>query len=135
MNQLTIKADISLLDQVLSFADGILEQNNCPLKVQTQIDVAIEEIFVNIAHYAYPEGEGDALIEIEADKDAKKVRIVFEDGGIPYNPLEKEDPDISLSSEDRPIGGLGIFLVKKTMDDMSYEYKDGKNRLTIIKSF
>ena len=135
MNQLTIKADISLLDQVLSFADGILEQNNCPLKVQTQIDVAIEEIFVNIAHYAYPEGEGNAVIEIEADKDAKKVRIVFEDGGIPYNPLEKEDPDISLSSEDRPIGGLGIFLVKKTMDDMSYEYKDGKNRLTIIKSF
>lgn len=135
MNQLTIKADISLLDQVLSFADGILEQNNCPLKVQTQIDVAIEEIFVNIAHYAYPEGGGNAVIEIEADKDAKKVRIVFEDGGIPYNPLEKEDPDISLSSEDRPIGGLGIFLVKKTMDDMSYEYKDGKNRLTIIKSF
>ena len=135
MKQLTIKADISQLDQVLSFADGILEEIECPMKVQMQIDIAIEEIFVNIASYAYPGSEGNAVIEVEADGEDKSVQIVFEDEGIPYNPLEKEDPDISLSAEDRPIGGLGIFMVKKSMDDMSYEYKDGKNRLTIKKSF
>lgn len=135
MNQLTIKADISNLGQVLSFADGILEQNGCPIKTRMQIDVAIEEIFVNIAHYAYPGGEGNAVIEVEADSSAKNVLIVFEDNGIPYNPLEKEDPDISLSADDRPVGGLGIFMVKKTMDGMSYEYKDNRNRLTIVKGF
>ena len=135
MNQLTIKADISNLGQVLSFADGILEQSGCPIKTRMQIDVAIEEIFVNIAHYAYPGGEGNAVIEVEADSSAKNVLIVFEDNGIPYNPLEKEDPDISLSADDRPVGGLGIFMVKKTMDGMSYEYKDNRNRLTIVKGF
>lgn len=135
MNQLTIKADISNLGQVLSFADGILEQSGCPIKTRMQIDVAIEEIFVNIAHYAYPGGEGNAVIEVEADSSAKNVLIVFEDNGIPYNPLEKDDPDISLSADDRPVGGLGIFMVKKTMDGMSYEYKDNRNRLTIVKGF
>ena len=100
-----------------------------------QIDVAIEEIFVNIAHYAYPEGEGDAVISVGADTAAGGVQIVFEDEGIPYDPLKNEDPDITLSAEDRPIGGLGIFMVKKSMDEVSYEYKDGKNRLTIKKSF
>lgn len=135
MKQLTVKADISQLDQVLSFADGILEEIDCPMKTQMQLDIAIEELFVNIANYAYPDGEGNAVIEVEADSSTKSVQIVFEDEGIPYNPLEKEDPDISLSAEDRPIGGLGIFMVKKSVDDMSYEYKDGKNRLTIKKSF
>ena len=135
MNQLTIKADISNLGQVLSFADGILEQSGCPIKTRMQIDVAIEEIFVNIAHYAYPGGEGNAVIEVEADSSAKNVLIVFEDNGIPYNPLEKEDPDISLSADDRPVGGLGIFMVKKTMDGMYYEYKDNRNRLTSVKGF
>ena len=105
------------------------------IKTRMQIDVAIEEIFVNIAHYAYPGGEGNAVIEVEADSSAKNVLIVFEDNGIPYNPLEKEDPDISLSADDRPVGGLGIFMVKKTMDGMSYEYKDNRNRLTIVKGF
>ena len=100
-----------------------------------QIDVAVEEIFVNIANYAYPSGEGEAVISIEADKDAKSVSILFEDQGTPYDPLKNEDPDITLSADERPIGGLGIFMVKKSMDEVSYEYKDGKNRLTISKSF
>lgn len=135
MKQLTVKADISQLDQVLSFADTILEEAGCSVKAQMQIDIAIEELFVNIAHYAYPDGEGNAVIGVEADAEAKDVQIVFEDEGVPYNPLENEDPDITLSVEDRPIGGLGIFMVKKSMDSMAYEYKDGKNRLTIRKSF
>lgn len=134
MKQLKVNADISELEQVLAFADGILEELACPMKSQMQFDVAIEEIFVNIAHYAYPEGSGEAVIEVETEDAPPVVKITFEDGGIPYNPLEHEDPDITLSSDDRPIGGLGILMVKKIMDDVYYEYKDGKNRLTIIKS-
>lgn len=135
MKQLKVNADISELDNVLAFADTILEEVECPTKAQMQIDIAIEEMFVNIAHYAYPEGQGQATILIDADTEAKSVAITFEDEGIPYDPLKNEDPDITLSADDRPIGGLGIFMVKKSMDDMTYEYKDGKNRLTIKKSF
>ena len=100
-----------------------------------QIDVAIEEVFVNIVRYAYPEGEGEAAIEVETTDSPRAVKITFEDEGVPFNPLEHEDPDIMLSADDRPAGGLGILMVKKSMDDVSYEYKDGKNRLTITKSF
>ena len=135
MKQLTVKADVSALDQVLAFADTFLEANDCPMKIQMQIDIAIEELFVNIAHYAYPSGEGEAVIGIEADTEAKCFKITFEDSGIPYDPLKKDDPDITLSADDRPIGGLGIFMVKKSMDDMTYEYKDNKNRLTITKNY
>ena len=135
MKQLKVKADVSELDQVLSFTDAVLEEMECPPKVQMQVDVAVEEIFVNIAHYAYPSSEGEAVIGIDADKEAKSISILFEDQGTPYDPLQNEDPDITLSADDRPIGGLGIFMVKKSMDDISYEYKDGKNRLTIKKQF
>ena len=135
MKQLTIKADISQLDQVLAFADDILEGVDCPEETKIQIDIAIEEIFINIARYAYPDGEGYVGIEVKADSSAGSVQIVFKDEGIPYNPLENKDPDISLSAEERPIGGLGIFMVKESMDEISYEYKDGKNLLTIKKYF
>jgi len=134
VKELKVKADISELDKVLSFADTILESMDCGMKAQMTIDVAIEEIFVNIAHYAYPSGDGEAVIQIEADEAARAVSITFIDQGIPYDPLKNEDPDITLSAEDRPIGGLGIFMVKKSMDDVSYEYKDNSNRLTIKKS-
>lgn len=133
MKQIKVTADISQLDQVLAFADAILEEAGCSPKAQMQIDVAIEEIFVNIAHYAYPSGNGEATIYMEEDASSKTVQITFEDEGIPYDPLKNEDPDITLSAEERPIGGLGIFMVKKSMDDVSYEYSDGKNRLTIKK--
>lgn len=135
MKELKVNADIAELDKVLSFADEILEEAGCSMKAQMQIDIAIEEIFVNIAHYAYPEGNGEALISVETDDAAKKATITFEDQGIPYDPLKNEDPDITLSAEDRPIGGLGIFMVKKSMDEVSYEFKDGKNRLTIKKVY
>lgn len=135
MKQIKVKADTAELDNVLSFADTILEELGCSVKAQMQIDIAIEEIFVNIAHYAYPEAEGEAVIYVEPGEDSSSVTITFEDEGIPYDPLKNEDPDITLSADDRPIGGLGIFMVKKSMDEVSYEYKDGKNRLTIKKSF
>ena len=135
MKQIKVKADTAELDNVLSFADAILEELGCSVKAQMQIDIAIEEIFVNIAHYAYPESEGEAVIYVEPGESGSSVTITFEDEGIQYDPLKNEDPDITLSAEDRPIGGLGIFMVKKSMDEVSYEYKDGKNRLTIKKSF
>ena len=135
MKQIKVKADTAELDNVLSFADTILEELGCSVKAQMQIDIAIEEIFVNIAHYAYPESEGEAVIYVEPGESGSSVTITFEDEGIQYDPLKNEDPDITLSAEDRPIGGLGIFMVKKSMDEVSYEYKDGKNRLTIKKSF
>lgn len=135
MKQIKVKADTAELDNVLSFADTILEELGCSVKAQMQIDIAIEEIFVNIAHYAYPEVEGEAVIYVEPGEGSSSVTITFEDEGIPYDPLKNEDPDITLSADDRPIGGLGIFMVKKSMDEVSYEYKDGKNRLTIKKSF
>ena len=135
VKELRVKADVSELDKVLSFTDTILESMGCSMKVQMQIDVAVEEIFVNIAHYAYPSGDGEAVIRVGADEANRAVSITFIDQGIPYDPLKNEDPDITLSAEDRPIGGLGIFMVKKSMDDVSYEYKDSQNQLTIKKGF
>ncbi len=105
------------------------------MKIQFQIDVAVEELFVNIAHYAYTPETGTATIRVKIEEDPLSASITFIDSGIPYNPLEKEDPDVTLSAEERGIGGLGIYMVKKSMDDMIYEYTDGQNILTIKKNF
>jgi anti-sigma regulatory factor (Ser/Thr protein kinase) len=134
MKELKIKASIENLERVIVFVDEELENNDCPIKLQMQIDVAVEEIFVNIASYAYQPGEGDATISIDILKDPSRVEITFIDSGIEYNPLEKEDPDVTLSAEERQIGGLGIYMVKKSMDDMIYNYSNGQNILKIIKN-
>ena len=133
MKKLTIEAKRENLVEVLAFLDEILEGMGCGMKQQMQLDVAVEEIFVNIASYAYEEGEGMADIEID-DETPGIVSIKFTDSGIPYDPLAKPDPDTTLSADERQIGGLGIFMVKKSMDDMAYEYSDGKNILTIRKN-
>ena len=133
MSELNIDAKTENLDKVLAFVDQHLEERGCAVQVQMQIDVAVEELFVNIAQYAYAPGIGVATIRVELQEDPLVVVITFIDNGIPYNPLAKEDPDITLSAEERPIGGLGIYMVKKSMDDMSYEYKDGQNILRIKK--
>ena len=135
MKELKIKASIENLERVIAFVDEELEQSDCSMKTQMQIDVAVEEIFVNIASYAYSPETGDTVIRMETTENSSKVSITFSDRGIPYDPLEREDPDVTLSAEERPVGGLGIFMVKKSMDDMFYEYKDGQNILTIIKTF
>lgn len=134
MDEMKIKAEVDNLDEVLAFVDERLEEAGCPMKVQTQIDIAVEEIFVNIASYAYaPEtGNADIGVEITGD-DPAVVTIRFADSGMPYDPLAKEDPDITLPAEERPIGGLGIYMVKKSMDEVFYEYKDGFNIFTIKK--
>jgi sigma-B regulation protein RsbU (phosphoserine phosphatase) len=130
---LELEARIENLDQVMSFVDGILEENDCPMKEMMQIDVAVEEIFVNIAHYAYSPEVGKAVVSASLDSEKAIISVSFEDKGVPFNPLAKDDPDVSLSAEDRQIGGLGIFMVKKSMDDVLYERKDGKNILTLVK--
>jgi anti-sigma regulatory factor (Ser/Thr protein kinase) len=135
MKELKIKASIENLEQVIAFVDEELEKNDCSMKTQIQIDVAVEEIFVNIASYAYQPGEGDATIIVDVVQDPTRVEITFIDTGVEYDPLKKEDPDITLSAEERQIGGIGIFMVKKSMDDMIYNYNDGKNILKIIKNF
>ena len=133
MNELTLEAKTENLDKVLSFVDGHLEEQECPMKTQMQIDIAVEELFVNIAHYAYNPEVGPVTIRVEVQKEPLAVTITFIDHGVPYDPLAKEDPDITLSAEERQIGGLGIFMVKKSMDDIAYEYKDGQNILYIKK--
>ena len=133
MAERTFDAVLDQLDDVLAFVDEQLDLIDCPMKSRMQVQIAAEEIFVNIASYAYQLGTGKADILVETAKNPRSVTITFKDRGVPYDPLAKEDPDISLSAEDRPIGGLGIFMTKKSMDEMKYEYRDGQNVLTIRK--
>ena len=119
---------------MLAFVDSHLEQLDCPLKAKMQIDVAVEELYVNIAHYAYNPAVGSATVRVEVLQDPLAVSITFIDHGIPYDPLKKPDPDVTLSAEERAIGGLGIYMVKKSMDGIDYEYKDGQNILRIQKN-
>jgi anti-sigma regulatory factor (Ser/Thr protein kinase) len=133
MKELTIAATVENIETVTDFVNEQLEAYDCPMKAQMQIDIAIDELFGNIAHYAYNPEVGSATVRVEVVEDPLSVVITFIDNGVPYDPLKKDDPDTTLSAEDRAIGGLGIFMVKKTMDDIIYEYKDGQNRLTIVK--
>lgn len=130
---LRVPAKDEQMSAVMSFVDAILEENDCAAKAQMQIDVAVEELFVNIAHYAYPDTE-DGWAELRAGVENGVFTITLVDGGIPYDPLKKEDPDITLSADERQIGGLGIYMVKKSMDALTYEYRDGCNVLTVKKS-
>lgn len=132
--QLTVDAKTDNLEQVLDFINEQIELCDCSMKVQIQIDIAVEEIFVNIANYAYQDKIGQAEVQTEIQEDPLTIFITFIDSGIPYDPLAKEDPDTTLSAEDREIGGLGIFMVKKSMDNISYEYKQGHNVLTLQKA-
>ena len=117
----------------MAFLEAHLEEAGCSPKIQMEIELAVEEIFSNIANYAYHPGIGDVSIRFEVESDPKTAVITMQDQGQPYDPLSKEDPDVTLSVEDRSIGGLGIYLTKKTMDDIKYEYRDGSNILTMKK--
>ena len=129
----TFPAKVEALSDVLGFVDETLESYECPMKIQTAVCVAIEEVFVNVAHYAYGEGGGNLTLSIGFDTESRKITFRMTDKGVPFNPLEKADPDITLSVEEREIGGLGIFIAKKTMDTVTYAYKNGENILTMIK--
>ena len=135
MRELTIEATPENVDKAIEFVDGMLEEYGCGMREQMAIDVAVDELFANIAHYAYNPDTGYATVQVDVIKEPLSVEITFIDNGKPYDPLAKADPDISKSVEDREIGGMGIFIVKKSMDAVNYEYKDGKNILTIKKNF
>jgi len=133
MKEINLVAKVDNLDDVLAFVDAELQAMDCPMKTQMQIDVAVEEIYVNIASYAYEGKEGPSSIKIEKTADGSAVSITFTDEGIPYNPLEKEDPDVTLSAEERQIGGLGIYIVKKSMDATDYKRENNRNIFRIEK--
>ena len=131
--EITLPAIIENVEKVTAFVNAELEKINCPAKAKAEIDIAIDELFSNIANYAYNPEVGKATIKFEVQKNPMAVIITFMDNGIPYDPLKREDPNITLSVDERQIGGLGIFMVKKSMDSIEYEYKDNHNILRIKK--
>ena len=132
MKELIIDATVENIERVTEFVDEQLERLECPM--QMQIDIAIDELFGNIAHYAYHPEVGSATVRVEVIENPLAVVITFIDNGIPYDPLAASEPDTTLSAEERQIGGLGIYMVKKSMDDITYEYREGKNILKIKKN-
>ena len=134
MKEITVNADLQNLDDVTDFIDDELEQSGVELAMQTRINVVIDEIFSNIVNYAYKDGQGDVTVSVEVSEDPRAIVLIFTDSGIPYDPLSAEEPDITLSAEDRKIGGLGIFIVKKIMDEISHVYENGRNILQMRKN-
>ena len=133
MKELTVAATVENIGTVTDFVNEQLEAVDCPMKAQMQIDIAIDELFGNIAHYAYHPEVGNAIVRVEVTQEPMAVIITFIDGGVPYDPLKATDPDTTLSADERQMGGLGIYMVKKSMDAITYEYRDGKNILSIKK--
>ena len=133
--ELCLEACDDTLHVVLHELEEYLNTVSCSNDCKMELLIATEEIFINIAHYAYGGEIGKAYIKIEIKDNPKSICITFKDQGTPYNPLEKEDPDITLSAEERAIGGLGIYMVKQSMDHVEYDYQDGYNILRIEKFF
>ena len=131
----TFPAKIDTLSDVLVFVGCTLEHYGCAMKIKTAVCVAIEEIFVNIAHYTYGDGVGDMTLGIGFDEASRAIAFRITDKGTPFDPLKKPDPDITLSADEREIGGLGIFIAKKTMDEIHYAYENGENILTMVKKY
>lgn len=133
MKTLTVSATLEELATVQEFVETELEENECSMKVIMQVSINIEEIYVNIAKYAYPQELGNATINMEISGEPKTMTIEFIDSGIPFNPLAKKDADITLSADERDVGGLGILMVKKCMDEVDYVYENGQNIFTVKK--
>ncbi len=133
MKEITIEAVVDNTEIAIDFLEELLSDGSCSMKAKMQIEIAIDEIFSNIARYAYKDGTGNVTIRAEIQEKPRAVCMTFIDAGIPYDPLKKEDPDITLSAEERKIGGLGIYIVRKNMDEVSYHYDNGQNQLTIKK--
>ena len=133
MAQLILEAKIENAPKAEAFVASALEGCECAPKALKQLYMAVEELFVNIAQYAYNPEIGQTEIQVETQREPLQVSITFIDNGVPFDPLAKPDPDTSLSGRERSFGGLGIFMVKKNMDLVSYKYENGKNMLTIQK--
>ena len=132
---LRIPATGENLDKVLMFLEEQLEEYHCSMKLVTQLQLAVEEVFINIAHYAYADSgkTGMAEITLGVEEQSKQLHICFRDSGVAFDPLKQEEPDITTGAEERKIGGLGIFLVKKIADEVTYKREDSKNVLRINK--
>ncbi|MBU5434060.1 ATP-binding protein [Pseudoflavonifractor sp. MSJ-37] len=134
MKTIRVPAETGQLSSINDSIGAVLAQYGCSSKTQMEIELAVEEIFVNIASYAYPPGTGEAEIQVEAGGDPPSVTIRFLDSGKPFDPLARPEVDVTASAESRRIGGLGIHLVKRLMDQTTYAHEDGKNILTIRKT-
>lgn len=134
MREITVDAVLDQLDGVLAFLNRFLDEISCPFRIRLQLEVAVEELFVNIVSYAYQPGSGQATIRLGMESEPPAVTVTLTDSGIPYDPMAKPDPDVTLPAEKRQIGGLGIYMVKKTMDAMKYEYRNGQNTVVIKKN-
>lgn len=126
-------ARVDVLSDVLVFVESALNELDCSVKIQTAICVAVEEVFVNIAQHAYGDSNGNVKLDISFEEEKQTVTLRITDKGFPFNPLTNPKPDITLSAEDRPIGGLGIFITRKIMDQITYACNNGENVLTMIK--
>ncbi len=136
MKELVIKARIENIPQIISFVEEYLQDHGCMKKTQMQFDIAIDEIASNIARYAYEKNQpGEISVTIDVDTTEKIITMVFSDSGIPFDPLNVPSPDTLISSEERTPGGLGIYMVKKSMDEMTYDYINNKNVLTLRKKY
>ncbi len=133
MKKIKLPAEIERIEEATEFVSEILDSTGCPEKIKMQMSIALDELMSNVARYAYAPETGEITLIVDVLEKPKRMVLTLTDSGKPYNPLEKEDPDITLSASERQIGGLGIFIVKKYMDDMTYEYKDGQNVVTITK--
>jgi len=135
MKELVLGAKTENLDTVLEALGEELDSADCPMKTRFQLEVAVEELFVNVANYAYAPNEGDVTVRIDVSQEPAGVTVTLIDSGVPFDPLAKPDPDVANTLEDQKIGGLGIFMVKKSMDEVTYDYREGCNILTIKKLF
>ncbi len=133
MKEINVEANVDNLYKVLGFIEQQLNGVNCDAKNQNRLLIAVEEIFINIAKYAYKDGNGSIKVQVSFSANNSVITAVFIDSGIKYDPLAKEDPDIGLSASERPIGGLGIYITKKFVDEIFYDYKNNQNILTIKK--
>ena len=134
MPQITLPATTENIEVATDFINEILESVDCPIRTQMQLDIALDELMSNVARYAYAPQTGDITVSVEIADEPRRAVLTLTDRGVPYDPLQKEDPDVTLSAEERQIGGLGIFIVKNAMDEMRYCYKDNQNIVTIIKN-
>ena len=135
VNELRVEAKKENFEKVLAFVEEALEKAGVPYEVQLSVEMAIEEIYLNIVYYAYAQKDGDATILTDIDEEDKILTLTFIDEGPEYNPLLREDPDTTMDIMDRPIGGLGILMVKRMMDDVVYCRENGENHLTIKKGW
>ena len=132
MDKIVLESKMENIKKVIEFVNSKIEKCNFKEKEKLEINIAIDELFGNIVKYAYGEEVGIVEVQVKVKENPLEVEITFIDSGTKYNPLEREEPNIEANLNERKIGGLGIFIARKLMDEIKYEYKDGKNVLSII---